>query len=99
MEHTHRNAPTDTTTGDTASGSPVITVRGPVAGLLVTVLAAPWGVGMYVIVRAVITHLSSPAQPPASRRPARRPARRLFQCDPFLLMGETLDTYVRYRDR
>lgn len=83
MGHAHGNASTDTTTGDTTSGSRVITMHGPVAWLLVTVMAAPWGVGMYVIIRAVIAHLSSPAQPPASRRPARRPARRLFHSIPY----------------
>lgn len=48
-----------------------ITVRGPFAWLLVSVMAAPWGVGLYVIVRAVTAYLSRPPQPFRSPPPPR----------------------------
>lgn len=54
------------------SGSRVITTRGPLAWLLVTLMAAPWGVGMYVIIRAVIVYLSH--QPSADQQPPRTSA-------------------------
>lgn len=51
--------------------SRAITVRGPAAWLLAAVMAAPWAVGMYVIVRAVIAYLSRSAQPVGPAAPPR----------------------------
>jgi hypothetical protein len=61
----------DARAGGAALNRGAITVRGPFAWLLVSVMAAPWGVGLYVIIRAVTAYLSRPKQPLRSPPPPR----------------------------
>lgn len=76
MDISHRVEPGPASEGGLGE-SRAITLRGPAAWLLVAVVAAPWAVGMYVIVRAVMAYLSRPAQrvgPPPPPRFAQRAA-------------------------
>lgn len=61
----------DAAVGGGALSRGAVTVRGPLAWLVLAVMAFPWGVGMYVIARAVAAYLSRPAQPVGSAPPPR----------------------------
>jgi hypothetical protein len=69
MDNRHHND--DARAGGAALSRGAITVRGPFAWLLVGVMAAPWGVGICVIVQAVTAYLSRPSQPFCSPPPPR----------------------------